>query len=159
MGKNRLGLPGCFNFVWSIGVDVGRLTEIKKLITARPGIRYGTKRTNMYALKNKVQLIGNLGAAPEVKTLSGGKKMARFSMATNETYRNAKGEKVEETQWHNIVAWGKVAEIAEKYLAKGSEVAIEGKLINRSYTDKDGVKKYITEVQLNELLMLGEKKS
>jgi single-strand DNA-binding protein len=111
----------------------------------------------MYALKNKVQLIGNLGNAPEIKTIAGGKKMARFSMATNETYRNAKGEKVTETQWHNVVAWGKVAEIAEKYLAKGSEIAIEGKLINRSYADKDGAKKYITEVQLNELLMLGEK--
>lgn len=83
--------------------------------------------------------------------------MARFSMATNETYRNAKGEKVTETQWHTIVAWGKVAELAEKYLTKGSEVAIEGKLINRSYTDKEGVKKYITEVQLNELLLLGDK--
>jgi single-strand DNA-binding protein len=111
----------------------------------------------MYALKNKVQLIGNLGNAPEIKSITGGKKMARFSMATNETYRNAKGEKVTETQWHNIVAWGKVAELAEKYLAKGSEIAIEGKLINRSYTDKDGAKKYITEVQLNELLMLGDK--
>ena len=111
----------------------------------------------MYALKNKVQLIGNLGNAPEIKSITGGKKMARFSMATNETYRNAKGEKVTETQWHNIVAWGKVAEIAEKYLSKGSEIAIEGKLVNRSYTDKDGSKKYITEVQLNELLMLGDK--
>lgn len=111
----------------------------------------------MYALKNKVQLIGNLGNAPEIKSITGGKKMARFSMATNETYRNAKGEKVTETQWHNIVAWGKVAELAEKYLSKGSEIAIEGKLINRSYTDKDGTKKYITEVQLNELLMLGDK--
>lgn len=111
----------------------------------------------MYALKNKVQLIGNLGVAPEVKTVSGGKKMARFSMATNETYRNAKGEKVTETQWHSIVAWGKVAELAEKYLDKGSEVVIEGKLITRNYTDKDGVKKYITEIQLNELLLLGEK--
>ena len=111
----------------------------------------------MYALKNKVQLIGNLGNAPEIKSITGGKKMARFSMATNETYRNAKGEKITETQWHNIVAWGKVAELAEKYLSKGSEIAIEGKLINRSYTDKDGTKKYITEVQLNELLMLSDK--
>jgi single-strand DNA-binding protein len=111
----------------------------------------------MYALKNKVQLIGNLGNAPEIKNISTGKKMARFSMATNETYRNAKGEKVTETQWHNIVAWGKVAELAEKYLSKGSEIAIEGKLVNRNYTDKDGVKKYITEVQLNELLLLGDK--
>lgn len=111
----------------------------------------------MYALKNKVQLIGNLGNAPEVKTTESGKKLARFSVATNESYRNASGEKVTETTWHNLVAWGKVAEIAEKYLNKGSEIAIEGKLINRSYTDKDGNKKYITEVQVNELLMLGSK--
>ncbi len=111
----------------------------------------------MYALKNKVQLIGHLGAAPEVKNTESGKKYARFSVATNENYRNAKGEKVTETTWHNLVAWGKVAEIAEKYLNKGSEVAIEGKLISRSYNDKEGNKKYITEVQVNELLMLGTK--
>ena len=111
----------------------------------------------MYALKNKVQLIGNLGNAPEVKTLDSGKKMARFSVATNEVYRNAKGEKITETQWHNLIAWGKVAEIAEKYLVKGKEVAIEGKLINRNYTNKDGVKKYVTEIQVNELLLLGSK--
>ncbi|NJO24650.1 MAG: single-stranded DNA-binding protein [Bacteroidia bacterium] len=111
----------------------------------------------MYALKNKVQLIGNLGNNPDVRTTEGGKKWARFSVATNEVYRNAKGDKVTETQWHYLVAWGKVAEIAEKYLQKGSEVAIEGKLVNRSYTDKDGVKKYVTEVQVNELLMLGAK--
>ena len=111
----------------------------------------------MYALKNKVQLIGNLGNAPEVKTLESGKKMARFSVATNEDYRNAKGEKVRETQWHNLIAWGKVAEIVEKFLTKGKEVAIEGKLINRSYNDKEGNKKYITEIQVNELLMLGAK--
>jgi len=111
----------------------------------------------MYALRNKVQLIGNLGATPEIKTLDGGKKMARFSIATNESYRNAKGEKVTETQWHNLVAWGKVADIAEKYLTKGKEVVIEGKLVSRSYNDKEGSKKYITEVQVNELLMIGEK--
>lgn len=111
----------------------------------------------MYALKNKVQLIGNLGNAPEVKTLESGKKMARFSVATSESYRNARGEKVIETQWHNLVAWGKVAEIVEKFLTKGKEVAIEGKLINRSYNDKEGNKKYITEIQVNELLLLGAK--
>lgn len=110
----------------------------------------------MYALKNKVQLIGNLGNNPEVKTLDGGKKVARFNVATNESYRNTKGEKVTETQWHTLVAWGKVADIAEKFLQKGSEVAIEGKLINRSYNDKDGNKKYITEVQVNEILMFGK---
>lgn len=109
----------------------------------------------MYALKNKVQLIGNLGNVPEVKTTENGKKLAKFSVATNESYRNSKGEKVTETTWHNLVAWGKVADIAEKYLTKGKEVAIEGKLINRSYTDKDGNKKYITEVQVNELLLMG----
>ena len=83
----------------------------------------------MYALKNKVQLIGNLGNNPEIRTTEGGKKMARFSVATNETYRTAKGEKVTETQWHNLIAWGKVADIAEQFLSKGSEVAIEGKLL------------------------------
>ncbi len=103
-------------------------------------------------------MIGNLGNAPEVKTTESGKKLARFSVATNESYRNAKGEKVTETTWHNLVAWGKVAEIAEKYLTKGKEVAVEGKLINRSYTDKEGNKKYITEVEVNELLMFGSDK-
>ena len=111
----------------------------------------------MYALKNKVQLIGNLGNAPEIKNTESGKKLARFSIATNENYRNAKGEKVTETTWHNLVAWGKVADLAEKFLLKGTEVVIEGKLINRSYTDKDGNKKYISEVQVNELLLLNSK--
>ena len=111
----------------------------------------------MYALKNKVQLIGNLGNATEIKSIESGKKMARFSIATNENYRNLKGEKVTETTWHNLVAWGKVAELAEKFLQKGNEVVIEGKLINRSYTDKDGIKKYISEVQVNELLLLNSK--
>jgi single-strand DNA-binding protein len=110
----------------------------------------------MYALKNKVQLIGNLGNAPEVRNMEGGKKLVRFSVATNEQYKNAKGERVTETQWHNLIAWGKVADIAEKYLTKGTEVAIEGKLINRNYMDKEGNKKYITEIQVNELLMLGK---
>jgi len=113
----------------------------------------------MYALKNKVQLIGNLGSNPEIKTLDGGKKLAKFSIATNESYRNANGEKVTETQWHNLVAWGKLAEIIEKYITKGSEVAVEGKLTYRTYNDKDGVKEYFTEIQVNELLMLGEKPS
>ena len=111
----------------------------------------------MYAIKNKVQLIGNLGAKPEIKTLESGKKLAQMSIATSESYRNAKGEKVTDTQWHRVVAWGKLAEIAEKYLDKGKEVAIEGKLVNRSYTDKAGSKKYICEVQASELLMLGSK--
>src|SRR5689334_10594383 len=109
----------------------------------------------MNALRNKVQLIGNLGNAPEIKTLENGRKMARFSVATKEVYRNVKGDKITETQWHNLVAWGKLAELTEKYLTKGKEVAIEGKLIHRSYNDKDGNKKYISEVQVNEILLLG----
>ena len=128
------------------------ITNFKTVPTNR-----GTKLKTMYALKNKVQLIGNLGGKPEVKTTESGKKLATFSVATSESYRNAKGEKVTETQWHRVIAWGKVAEIAEKYLDKGKEVAIEGKLTNRSYTDKDGNKKYITEVQVTELLLLGAK--
>lgn len=111
----------------------------------------------MSTLRNKVQLIGNLGNNPEIITLESGKKLAKMSIATNETYKNAKGEKVTDTQWHNVVAWNKTAEIIEKYLQKGSEVAVEGKLTSRSYEDKDGTKKYITEVVCNEMLMLGGK--
>lgn len=111
----------------------------------------------MSAIKNNVRLIGNLGNTPEVRTTESGKKLAKFSLATNETYRNAAGDKVTETQWHNVIAWGRSAGVIEKYLDKGSEVVIEGRLIYRNYTDKNGVKKYITEVQVNELLMLGSK--
>ena len=118
-----------------------------------------TKLKIMNALKNKVQLIGNLGNASEVRNIESGKKMVRFSLATNENYRNAKGEKITETQWHNLIAWGKVADIVEKYLTKGTEVAIEGKLMSRTYIDKDGNKKYSTEIQVHELLLLGNKPS
>ena len=112
----------------------------------------------MYALKNKVQLIGNLGNNPEIRTLDKGKKLARFSIATNESYRNGLGEKISETQWHQVIAWGKLAEIVEKYLKKGSEVAIQGKLIYHHYQDKDGIKRYTTEVMANELLLMNDKK-
>jgi len=111
----------------------------------------------MYSLRNKVQLIGNLGKNPETKNIESGKKLVTFSVATNEMYTNQKGEKVKETQWHHLVAWGKVAEVAEKYLNKGSEVAVEGKLVTKDYTDKEGNKKYFTEIQVNELLLLGGK--
>lgn len=110
----------------------------------------------MNALKNRVQLIGNLGNNPEIITLESGKKLAKFAIATNETYKNARGEKITDTQWHNVVAWNKTAEIIEKYLEKGKEVMIEGKLTSRSFEDKDGNKRYITEVVCNELLMLGK---
>jgi len=112
----------------------------------------------MSTLRNKVQLIGNIGNTPEITTLeNNGKKLAKFSLATNETYKNASGEKVTNTDWHNIVAWNNTAQIIEKYLEKGKEVAIEGKLTTRSYDDKDGNKRYITEIVVNELLMLGHK--
>jgi single-strand DNA-binding protein len=111
----------------------------------------------MKNLRNKVQLIGHLGGNPEVKNLEGGKTLAKFSVATNDTYKNAKGEKVEDTQWHNVVAWGKTAEVIEKYLTKGKEIAIEGKLTSRSYETKEGEKRYITEIVCSELMMLGSK--
>ncbi|MEN8957355.1 MAG: single-stranded DNA-binding protein [Flavobacteriales bacterium] len=111
----------------------------------------------MSNLRNKVQLIGRLGQAPEVKHLDSGKTVANFSLATNDKYKNAKGELIENTEWHNLVAWGKTAEIIEKYVQKGSEIAIEGKLTTRSWEDKDGNKRYTTEVLVNELLLMGSK--
>jgi single-strand DNA-binding protein len=110
----------------------------------------------MSTLRNKVQLIGHVGNDPEIKTFDGGKKLTKLAIATNESYKNEKGEKVEETQWHNLVAWGKTAEIIEKYVVKGKEIAIEGKLTHRSYEDKNGEKRYVTEVVIDELLMLGK---
>jgi single-strand DNA-binding protein len=112
----------------------------------------------MNTLRNRVQLIGNLGTAPEVKTLNGGLKMAKLVIATNETYKNQKGEKVTETTWHNVTAWGSQADFAEKFLEKGAEIAIDGKLQNNNYTDKDGVKRYVTNIIVNEFTMLGKKK-
>ena len=110
----------------------------------------------MNDLKNKVQLIGNLGQDPEIVNMDNGNKLAKFSIATTETYKNAQGERVDDTQWHNVVAWGKTAEIVENYLTKGKQVAVEGKLTHRSYETKEGEKRYITEVRCNELLMLGK---
>ncbi|MBU2915976.1 MULTISPECIES: single-stranded DNA-binding protein [Reichenbachiella] len=104
---------------------------------------------------NKVILVGNLGKDPEVRHLDNGRAVANFSMATSETYKNREGERVTTTEWHNMVLWSPLAEIAEKYLKKGSQVYIEGKLTSRSYEDKDGVTKYITEVVGRELTMLG----
>ena len=111
----------------------------------------------MNALRNKVQLIGNLGNNPEIIQLESGRKLAKFSMATNEVYKNSQGEKVTDTQWHNIVAWGKTAEIVEKYAGKGKEIAIEGKLTSRSYETKESEKRYVTEVIASEILLLGSK--
>lgn len=110
----------------------------------------------MNAMKNKVQLIGHVGQEPEVKTLGEGKKVANITIATNDYYINAKGEKVEDTQWHKVKAWGKVADIIEKYVTKGKEICIEGKLTYSDYLDKDGVKRYVTEVVANDILLLSK---
>ncbi|AWG24663.1 single-stranded DNA-binding protein [Flavobacterium kingsejongi] len=109
----------------------------------------------MNAMKNRVQLIGNVGNDPEIKVLDGGKKVARLTIATNEIYYNDKGEKVEQTEWHRISAWGKTAEVIEKYVLKGKEIAVDGKLTHRIYEDKNGKTCYATEVVVHELLLLG----
>ncbi len=111
----------------------------------------------MNTLRNQVQLIGNLGNDPEIFNFENGTKKASFNIATNETYLNADKEKVTNTQWHKVAFFGKTAEIVEKYLQKGKEVAINGKLTYRDYEDKDGNKRYVTEIVGNELVMLGSK--
>jgi len=110
----------------------------------------------MNAIKNTVQLIGNVGNDPEIKNLDGGKKVANLTIATNDSYKNDKGEKVEQTEWHKVVAWGKTAEIIEKYVTKGKEIGIDGKLTHRSYEDKNGEKRYVTEVVASEVMLLGK---
>ena len=110
----------------------------------------------MSTLRNKVQLIGNLGNDPEIINLESGKKLAKFSIATNDYFKNSKGEKVTDTQWHNVIAWGKTADLIENYVSKGKEIAVEGKLTSRSYDDASGNKKYITEIVANEVLLLGK---
>lgn len=108
----------------------------------------------MNNLRNRVNLIGNLGTDPEVKKLESGRMLAKFPLATSENYKNSEGQKISETQWHNLVVWGPTATFAEKYLKKGNEIAVEGKLSHRTYEDKDGIKKYITEIIVNEVLIL-----
>jgi single-strand DNA-binding protein len=110
----------------------------------------------MNAMKNTVQLIGNVGNDPEIKNLDGGRKLANLTIATNDSYKNDKGEKVEQTEWHKVIAWGKTADLIEKYVTKGLQIGIEGKLTHRSYDDKNGEKRYITEIVVNELLLLGK---
>ena len=109
----------------------------------------------MSTLKNQVQLIGNVGQEPQVTVLENGKKVARISLATNENYKNSKGEKQTNTDWHQLVAWGKVASLIEEYVFTGKEIAVQGKLSSRSYEDKEGVKRYVTEVIVSEILFLG----
>lgn len=110
----------------------------------------------MNALKNKVQLIGRLGQDPEIVTFNDGNKMAKFSLATDDSYKDKNGNKIERAYWHNIVVKNGLVKVVEEYVTKGQEIAIEGKLTNRVWEDKDGNKRYVTEVVCNELLMLSK---
>lgn len=111
----------------------------------------------MSTIRNHVQLIGNVGQEPTTTNLESGKKVTRFSLATNEHYKDAKGEKQTDTNWHTVVAWGKTAEIIEKFGGKGKEIGVVGKLKTRNYTDEDGNKRYVTEVIADEVLLFGGK--
>ncbi|KQS93327.1 single-stranded DNA-binding protein [Chryseobacterium sp. Leaf394] len=108
------------------------------------------------SLRNRVTLIGYTGKEVEIVNFEKG-KIAKVSLATNDYYTNAKGEKVEETQWHNLVANGKLADIMEKYVQKGKEISVEGKIVYKSYDDKDGNKRFITEIRVDELVLLGNR--
>lgn len=108
-------------------------------------------------MRNQVQLIGNVGNNPELTTLEGGRKTAKISLATHEMYRDATGSRVTETTWHNLVAWGKKAEVISKYVSKGTEIAITGKLTSRTFTDKEGNKRHIAEIIVDEILLLGQR--
>lgn len=112
----------------------------------------------MNSLKNKVQLIGYLGQDPETKTTESGKKVTHFTLATDDGYKNAEGQKVNETTWHNIVAWNGLADLADKYLKKGRQIAVEGRIVYRTYEDKKGTTRYITEIVLNDLAFLNDGK-
>ena len=111
----------------------------------------------MGTLRNHVQLIGNVGQEPTITNLESGRKVARFSLATNEFYKKDKGEKEQTTEWHTVVAWGKTADLIENYVVKGKELALSGKLKSRSYEDKEGVTRYVTEIEASEILLMGSK--
>lgn len=111
----------------------------------------------MNALRNKVSLIGNLGNDPEITAFENGNKIARFNLATNESYKNKDGERIENTQWHTVVAWNSLAKIIEDYVKKGQEIALEGKLVQRSYETKSGEKRFVTEIEMKDILLLGKK--
>lgn len=112
----------------------------------------------MKAIKNKVQLVGRLGSNPEMKFYGDQKKLANIRLAVNDRYKNAKGEWMDETQWFNLVAWSKLANYVEKYLVKGTEVAVEGRIVNKVFTDKNGIKRTSTEIIVNEILLLSKQK-
>ncbi len=108
-------------------------------------------------MRNKVNLIGRVGQNPEIKVMENGTKLAKFSLATNEYYTNKEGERIEQTEWHQLVAWGKTAELIEKLVQKGTEMAVEGKLTHRQYETQDHEKRYVTEVKIQEFLLLGKR--
>ncbi len=112
----------------------------------------------MNNLRNNVQLVGNIGKAPEIISFENGKKLAKFSLATKEFFKDANGERQTETQWHNLVAWGRQAEIIEQYLKPGQKITVEGKLMNRTYETKSGEKRTRTEIHIQKLLMLMKSK-
>lgn len=111
----------------------------------------------MTTVRNSIQLVGNIGKELELIEFDSGSSKVSFTMATNEYYKNSDGEKVQETQWHNVVAWGKLADLMNTYLKKGSEILLRGKLVHRSYNDKAGNTKYVSEIVADEFLMLGKK--
>lgn len=111
----------------------------------------------MTTVRNSIQLVGNIGKELELIEFDSGSSKVSFTMATNEYYKNSDGEKVQETQWHNVVAWGKLADLMNTYLKKGSEILLRGKLVHRSYNDKSGNTKYVSEIVADEFLMLGKK--
>jgi single-strand DNA-binding protein len=112
----------------------------------------------MNSLKNRVILIGRLGQNPETKTIEPGKKVTHFTLATDDSYKNADGQRISEATWHNIVAWNGLADVSDRFLKKGKQVAVEGRIVYRSYEDKKGVTKNITEIVLNDLVLLGSGK-
>ena len=110
----------------------------------------------MSTMKNSVQLVGNVGQDPEIRNLEGGKKVANLSIATNECYKNEKGEKVDQTEWHRVVVWGASADIIEKYVVKGNQIGVVGKLTYKTYNDKEGVTRKITEILVSEVLLMNK---
>jgi single-strand DNA-binding protein len=113
----------------------------------------------MKNLRNSVRLIGNLGADPKITKFGNQNQIASFNLATDDSYKDKNGKRVEQTQWHRIIVKGGLAFVAEKYLKKGMEIEVEGRLLTRSYETKDGEKRYITEIEANDLVMLGKKQS
>ena len=108
---------------------------------------------------NKAIILGTLGADPEVRVMDGGNRVANISVATNRAYKNKSGEKIDETEWHRVVFWGKLAEIVEKYVKKGSKIYIEGRIVTRKWDDKENVTRYTTEIVANEMTMVGRNTS